>query len=117
VSKLTLFHNPRCSKSRRALELLREHGADFEVVEYLERPPTRQAIESLIEASDSPAADFVRRGDAAFKEAGLSLSADADVAEVALLLAAHPRVLQRPIVAGGGKAVIGRPPERVLELL
>lgn len=117
MSKAKLFHNPRCSKSRRAPQLLGEHGADFEVVEYIKTPPDRATLLALIEASDSPAGEFVRSGDAGFKEAGLHLSASADAREVATLLADHPRLLQRPIFVAGAKAVIGRPPERVLELL
>jgi len=117
MSTLTLYHNPRCSKSRRALELLTEKGVELDVVEYLENPPSRTVLENLVAGADVEPAEFVRTGDAAFKEAGLSLSADANAAEVIELLCDHPAVMQRPVVAGGGRVVIGRPPELVLDLV
>lgn len=113
----TLYHNPRCSKSRKALELLEENGAEFEIVEYLSAGLTADVISGVIAASDSPPSAFVRTGDDAFKALGVTLSEDADVSEVAALLAANPAVMQRPVLVAGDSARIGRPPERILELL
>ena len=117
AKKVTLFHNPRCSKSRKALELLSGREVDLEVVECLSSAPSRETIAGLIESSDSAPAEFVRSGDAAFKDAGLEMPEWPTPEAVAALLAEHPAVLQRPIAVSGGVAVIGRPPERVLELL
>lgn len=115
--KIRLWYNPKCSKSRRALELLSERGVDVEIVEYLETAPGVGALIRLIESSDSDPHEFVRRTDAAFNEAGLSLPDPATAENVAALLAENPAVLQRPIADTGGRCVIARPPERVLELL
>lgn len=117
MSKPTLYHNPNCSKSRRTLELLRERGVDVGVVEYLKTPLDREAILALLAGADSDALEFVRRADAAFAEAGLLLSAQPTAEEIADLLAANPRVMQRPILEVDGRVAIGRPPERVLEIL
>jgi len=114
---MKLYHNPRCSKSREALALLREAGVDVEIVEYLKTPPSRDALLGLISASKSKPREFVRTGDAGFKEAGLKLSDDASAEEVARLLAKHPELLQRPIAVAGKKVVIGRPPEKIRELI
>lgn len=117
AKKVTLFHNPRCSKSRKALELLSGRDVDLEVIEYLNAAPSREMIAGLIESSNSAPADFVRSGDGAFKDAGLEMPERPTPDAVAALLADNPAVLQRPIAVCGGVAVIGRPPERVLELL
>ncbi len=113
---VTLFHNPRCSKSRKALELLAEREVEVEIVEYLKNPPSRSDLVALIGQSDSAPAEFVRAGDSAFTDAGLSLPEPPTAGAVAALLAEHPAVLQRPIAVSAGIAVIGRPPERVLEV-
>jgi len=117
MSKPILYHNPQCSKSRKTLELLRERGLDLLVVEYLTTPPSRDTLVALLESADSDVAEFVRRGDAAFAEARLSLSANPSVDEVADLLVSHPRLMQRPILQANGRVAIGRPPERVLDIL
>jgi arsenate reductase len=114
---LKLYHNPRCSKSRQALEMLREAGADFEVVEYLVTPPDRDALVRMIEIADAAPSEFVRTGDAAFREIGLTLADDASVDEIVDLLAKHPALMQRPVLVAGEKAVIGRPPEKIRELI
>ena len=115
--KLRLWYNPKCSKSRKALELLSERGVDVEIVNYLESAPSVSDLIPLIESSDSDPHEFVRSTDAAFTAAGLSLPDPATAENVAALLAGNPAVLQRPIADAGGRSVIGRPPERVLELL
>jgi arsenate reductase len=114
---VTVLHNPRCSKSRRALELLRERGAPVAVVEYLREPPSRAVLLEWIRASDDPPVAFVRLDDVAHHAAGARVGADATAAQVADLLSAHPALLQRPVARLGDRVVVGRPPERVLELL
>lgn len=114
---ITVYHNPNCSKSRKALELLWDQGTSFDVVEYLSSPPDRTTLARLIAASGESPCRFVRTDTAEFRDAGLSLTDDAGVAEVVDLLVEHPEVMQRPIVVTADRVIIARPPERVLELL
>ena len=113
--RLVLLHNPRCSKSRAARALLEERGVDFEERRYLEEPLSREELLELRERLGRPVREWVRKGEAAYAEAGLSASAD----EPALLdaIAAHPILLERPIAIRAGRAIVGRPPEQVLDLL
>jgi arsenate reductase len=113
---LTIYHNPRCSKSREALRLLRESGHELEVVEYLKTPPDIATLADLLGRLGIGAGALVRTGEPAFHEAGLD-SADVDEARILQAISEHPELLQRPVVVRGDRAVIGRPPERVLELL
>src|SRR5689334_15816447 len=113
---LVLFHNPACSKSRQALALLEGRGAAFDKVEYLKTPPDRAILTAIVAHLDTPPTSLVRR-DKRFAELGLSDADCASAAQVVDLLAAHPELMERPLVFDGRRAVIGRPPERVLELL
>lgn len=115
MDEVTLYHNPRCSKSRSACQIVVERGIDARIINYLETPPDIAELRGLLVKLGIPAADLVRRGEAVFKEhyAGKTLSEDDWLAA----LAAHPILIERPIVVRGDKAVIGRPPEKVLELL
>ena len=113
--KARIYHNPRCSKSRATLTLLKERGLDVEVVEYLNNPPDASDIGRLLESLDLAAADIVRTGEQAFKDSGLTLTSAP--AELIALMAREPIVIERPIVVVGNRARIGRPPERVLELV
>jgi arsenate reductase (glutaredoxin) len=117
MPEVTIFHNPGCSKSRGAMALLAERGIRPEVVLYLEQPPSLQTLVALLERLDGAPAELVRRSEAAFVEAGLELAEDADATQVAALLAEHPALMQRPVVVVGDRAVIARPPQRLLELL
>jgi arsenate reductase len=111
--KAKIYHNPRCSKSRAALALLTERGIDLEVVDYLETPPSKPLLRELLRKLGGSALAMVRTNEPEFRpHAQRALSDD----EVIDLLAAQPRLLQRPIVELGARACIGRPPERVLEL-
>jgi arsenate reductase len=112
---LVLLHNPRCSKSRAAHALLTERGVSFAERRYLEDPLTRTELASLRERLGCPASQWVRSSEAAFGTAGLGERSD----EAALLdaMAEHPILLERPVLVRGSRAVVGRPPERVLELL
>ncbi len=112
----TIYHNPRCSKSRAALALLREHGIEPEIVDYLKHAPAVAELRALITALQLAPRKIVRRSEPVWRE----LDIDPDLADENTLLAAvaaHPILLERPIVSTGRRAVIGRPPERVLELL
>ena len=112
---LVLLHNPRCSKSRAAKALLEQRGVRFAERLYLDDPLTRAELASLRERLGRPAAEWVRKGEAAFATAGLD--AGSGEAEILAAMAAHPILLERPILVRGPRAVVGRPPERVLELL
>ena len=112
---VTIWHNPRCSKSRGALALLTERGIDPTVVRYLDDAPDRAELERVLGllGTDDPRA-IVRTGEARYRELGL---ARADRDGLLDALAAHPALIERPIVIVGDKAVVGRPPENVLSLL
>jgi len=112
---IRIYHNARCSKSRSACALLAERQVEVEVVEYLKTPPTRPELKALLAKLGIAASDLVRQGEAVFQEnyAGQIL----DEAGWLEALVAHPILIERPIVVCGDRAVIGRPPERVLELL
>lgn len=114
--KVTIYHNPRCSKSRATLELLREHGVEPEVVEYLRTPPDRATLRKLLSKLDMKPRELLRRSEPPFRELGLAAPDKTD-ADLIGAMAEHPILIERPIVVAGDKAVIGRPPERVLELL
>ena len=110
-----LIHNPRCSKSRAAKTLLEERGVSFELRLYLEDPLTRDELGELQRQLGRPAREWVRRGEPAFAASGLG----PDSSDAALLdaIAKHPELLERPILVRGDRAVVGRPPEKVLELV
>jgi len=112
---LVLLHNPRCSKSRATKALLEERGVAFEERLYLDAPLGREELEDLAARLGKPANEWVRRGEGAFAEAGLDQSASADA--ILDAMAAHPILMERPILVRGQKAAIGRPPEEVLALL
>ncbi len=113
---ITLYHNPRCSKSRAALALLREHNVEPTIVEYLKTPPGEAALRALLTKLGLNVRDVIRKGEAPYKELGLGRDSVTDV-ELIAAITAHPILLERPIAVAGERAVIGRPPERVLELL
>lgn len=113
---ITLYHNPRCSKSRQALELLESSGEAPAVVRYLETPPDADTLRGLLRALGLPARALLRTGEEEYAALGLDDPALGDEALVAAMLA-HPRLIERPIAVRDGRAVIGRPPEAVLELL
>jgi arsenate reductase len=116
MTDLTLYHNPRCSKSRGALELLEARGLTPTVVRYLETPLSAAQIKALLGKLGISARQLLRSGEEEYKTLNL---ADASLSEQQLIdaIAAHPKLMERPILEVGDKAVIGRPPENVLELL
>lgn len=112
---VTIYHNPRCSKSRQTLALLRENGVEPKVVPYLETPPTADDLREILNLLGKSARDVLRKKEA--KEAGLD---DAALSEEDIIagMVAHPKVIERPIVVVDGvKAALGRPPEAVLPLI
>ncbi len=113
---MRLFHNPRCSKSREALALLRERGVEPQVVEYLKQPPTAAEIDALLKQLGLEPRQLMRKGEAVYRE--LDLDAPA-LTRAALIdaMARNPILIERPIASDGKRAVLGRPPEKVLELL
>jgi len=111
-----LFHNPRCSKSRGALELLRERGIEPDIVAYLDHAPSIADLRELVRMLGSGARSILRSGEPEYAELGLDDPALDDEALIAAMHA-HPRLIERPIFMRGQRAVVGRPPERVLELL
>jgi len=112
----TIYHNPRCSKSRATLELLTARGFSPRVINYLETPPTAAQIETLLALLGLEPREVMRRDETEYSELGL---ADPKLTRKQLVaaIAKHPRLLQRPIVVSDGKAAIGRPPEAVLAIL
>ncbi len=115
MSEFVIYHNPRCSKSRTTLALLQDKGIEPEVVLYLEQSPDEGAIRDLLGRLGIAAAALVRKGEDAYREAGLS--ADSSEDELVAAMARFPKLIERPIVVKGARAVLGRPPENVLSLL
>lgn len=115
MDRIRIYHNARCSKSRGACSLIEEAGVEAEIINYLETPPTRGELLDLLRKLRMQPSELLRRGEAVFKEHYADRDLSEDEALEALL--AHPILLERPIVVRGDKAVVARPPERVMELL
>lgn len=113
---VTIYHNPRCSKSRQTLALIEEKGVEAEVVLYLETPPNAATLAELLKKLDISARQLLRKGEDAYKENNLK---DDSLGETQLIeaMVKFPKLIERPIVVKGDKAVLGRPPENVLELI
>ena len=114
--KVTIFHNPRCSKSRQTLALLEERGIEPKVVRYLDDPPDAETLRSLLKKLGLTARDLIRTGEPEYRalDLGRPELGENDLLEA---MAAHPRLIQRPIVVAGKNARLGRPPAAVLEIL
>lgn len=112
-----IYHNPRCTKSRQTLELLRSCGIEPKIVLYLEEAPTAERLDLLCQALGKEPIEITRTGEDLFKELGLAKSDRRSRAEWLELLAANPKLIERPIVTRGDRAALGRPPELVLSLL
>lgn len=113
---VTLYHNPRCSKSRQTLALLEARGVDIEIIEYLQTPPDETTLRELLQKLQLSVEDIMRTGETEYRDARDKLGNMTEKQRIAWL-AANPRVLQRPIVVHGDYARIGRPPENVLDIL
>jgi arsenate reductase len=114
--KPIIYHNPRCSKSRETLQILTDHDIDPEIIDYLDEPPSPEELKRIIGLLGVSARDLLRKTEPVYKDADLdddSLSDD----EIIESICEYPELLQRPIVISGNRAVIGRPPSRVLEII
>ncbi len=116
MKEFIIYHNPRCSKSRQVLQLLREAGIEPTIVEYLKRPLRKEELKKISQLLDLRPKDFVRKIEKDFKDNDLSKSLEDDdkIMEAMLLF---PKIIERPIVVSGQEAVIGRPPENVQKLI
>ncbi|MCF6245305.1 MAG: arsenate reductase (glutaredoxin) [Sulfurovum sp.] len=115
MSKVKIYHNPRCSKSRNAVALLEEQGVEAEVVKYLDTPPSKEELVSLLKMLGMSARELMRTKEAIYKELGLKDVTDEDALIEAMVK--NPKLIERPIVIKEGKAAIGRPIENIIELL
>jgi len=113
---ITLYHNPRCSKSRETLNLLQERGIEPEIREYLQDVPSAEELGELLQKLGIGARDLLRKKEAEYKEAGLD-DTSLDDAAVIDAMTRYPKLIERPILINGDRARIGRPPESVLEIL
>lgn len=116
MSTVTIYHNPRCSKSRQTLALLTDRNIKPQIILYLETPPSTQELTELLKKLNISARDLIRQGEAAYKENNLD---NASLSESDLVQAMHdfPKLIERPIVVANDKAALGRPPEQVLDIL
>ncbi|MBL4605130.1 MAG: arsenate reductase (glutaredoxin) [Flavobacteriaceae bacterium] len=112
---IRIYHNPRCSKSREGLEILKESGQEFEIIEYLKDVPTLEELKSVIELLKINPIDLIRKNEAIWKESykGKNLS-DTDIITAMI---ENPKLIERPIVVANGKAMVGRPPQNIKQIL
>ena len=116
MSNVTIYHNPRCSKSRQTLSLLTDQGVEPTIVEYLDTPPDAATLKKIIKMLGIRPIDLIRTKESPFKELNLAAKADDDDALIEAMVA-NPILIERPIVVAGNQARLGRPPEDVLEIL
>jgi arsenate reductase len=116
MPQITLFHNPRCSKSREALALLEQHNIVPALQLYMENPPTKAELKQLLAKLGLRARDLLRTSEPAYRELNLANPALTE-AQLVRAMVANPSLIQRPIAVRGSRAVLGRPPETILELL
>ncbi|MEA3404115.1 MAG: arsenate reductase (glutaredoxin) [Pseudomonadota bacterium] len=113
----TIYHNPRCSKSRHTLQILEDKGITVSEVRYLDNPPSKETLKQLCEMMNVKPFEIIRTGEALFKELGFTKKDQRSDDEWLTILADNPKLIERPIVQMGDRAIMGRPPENVLELL
>ncbi|MBS1212150.1 MAG: arsenate reductase family protein [Proteobacteria bacterium] len=113
---ITIFHNPRCSKSRATLQLLQDKGVAPTVVEYLKDTPSREELDRILQLLNMEPRELMRKGESIYKEAGLD-NPSLDRQTLINAMVENPILIERPIVIANGKAAIGRPPEKVLDIL
>ena len=113
---ITIYHNPRCSKSRQTLSLLEDKGVEIDVIDYLKTPPDAATLKTLIKKLGITAKDLLRKGEDEYKKAGLDKE-DVTEDEIIDAMVKYPKLIERPIVVNKGKAALGRPPENVLTIL
>lgn len=113
---ISIFHNPRCSKSRATLALLQEQGIEPEIRLYLESPPDANELSSILQKLGKSPRELMRKGEAAYRELGLNDETLSDD-ELIQAMVSSPKLIERPIVLANGRAAVGRPPESVLDIL
>lgn len=113
---VAIYHNPRCSKSRAALQLLRERGIEPVVVEYLKTPPAADELERILSLLNMAPRELMRKNETVYKELGLD-NPSLDRQALIAAMAENPILIERPIVVSGDKAALGRPPEKALDIL
>jgi len=113
---VTIYHNPRCSKSRQTLQLLEDNKVKPMIVEYLKTPPSKSELKRILKMLNVKPRDLLRKKEEEYKAQGLDNSSLTDEQIIDIMLA-HPKLIERPIVVKGDKAALGRPPENVLDIL
>jgi arsenate reductase len=112
---MKIYHNPRCSKSRQGLAILKESGKDFEIIDYLKNPVTYKELEDIIDKLGISPIELIRKNEAVWKQE--FKGKDLTNKELIEAMCAHPKLIERPIVIKGEKGVIGRPPEKIRDLV
>lgn len=115
MNTVSIWHNPRCSKSRNAVALLEEKGVEAEIVKYLDTPPSKEELKEMLKMLGISARELMRTKEAIYKE--LDLKNETDEEKLITAMAENPKLIERPIVIKDGRAAIGRPIEKILELL
>ena len=116
MKDLTIYHNPRCSKSRQTLALLTDRGIEPTIILYLEDTPNQNELKGLLKKLGISARQLLRKGEEAYKQHGLANQALSDE-QIIQAMVESPKLIERPIVVSGDRAVLGRPPENVLEMI
>jgi arsenate reductase len=115
MASVTIWHNPRCSKSRNAVTLLEEKGVEADVVKYLDTPPTKEELVAVLKMLGISARELMRTKEAIYKE--LNLKEETDEDKLIEAMVQNPKLIERPVVIKDGKAAIGRPIENIIDLL
>ena len=113
---VTIYHNPRCSKSRATLQLLQDQGVKPNIVEYLKTPPSAQQLDDILKKLGMEPRDLMRKGESEYQQADLD-NQNHDRSALIQAMVENPKIIERPIVLANGKAAVGRPPENVLTIL
>jgi arsenate reductase (glutaredoxin) len=113
---VTIYHNPRCSKSRQTLQLLEERGVELTIIDYLKNPPSAQQLKSILQKLKMSARDILRQGEGAYKQHNLNDQSKSEEDIIAAMVIS-PKLIERPIVIVADKAALGRPPQSVLDIL
>jgi len=116
MNNFTIYHNPRCSKSRQTLKLIEEKGIEPEIILYLEKPPTVSVLSKIVDYLQMKPRDLLRKGEDEYKTFNLK-DITLDNSIILKIMSDNPKLIERPIVLSGNRAIIGRPPENVLELI
>ncbi|WP_455208708.1 arsenate reductase (glutaredoxin) [Kaarinaea lacus] len=113
---VTIYHNPRCSKSRQSLQLLEDNNIEPKIVEYLKTPPSKTELTRILKMLNMKPRDLLRKKETEYMAQGLDDTSLSDDQIIDIMLA-HPKLIERPIVVAGSQAALGRPPEKILEII